>query len=95
VIALALWVAEYYACGAGDAIAVAMPPRALAGTRAAAFRTIRVAHLTVRGHEIAAGGPPADAVVAAVNGRRSSCWHPRRKASTPRRWRGEGSLPGP
>jgi primosomal protein N' (replication factor Y) len=62
VIALALWVAEYYACGAGDAIAVAMPPRALAGARAAAFRTIRVAHLTVRGHESNAAGQAADAV---------------------------------
>ena len=30
VISLALWVAEYYACGAGDAIGAALPPRALA-----------------------------------------------------------------
>ena len=28
VIALATWVAEYYACGIGEAIAAAMPPRA-------------------------------------------------------------------
>ena len=28
VVKLALWVAEYYACGAGEAIAAAMPPRA-------------------------------------------------------------------
>ena len=28
VVALASWVAEYYACGAGDALAAAMPPRA-------------------------------------------------------------------
>ena len=28
VVALALWVAEYYACGPGEAIAAAMPPRA-------------------------------------------------------------------
>jgi primosomal protein N' (replication factor Y) len=28
VVALAMWVAEYYACGTGEAIAAAMPPRA-------------------------------------------------------------------
>ncbi|HZB25111.1 MAG TPA: hypothetical protein VE379_03185, partial [Vicinamibacterales bacterium] len=28
VVRLALWVAEYYACGAGEALATAMPPRA-------------------------------------------------------------------
>ena len=28
VVSLALWTAEYYACGAGEAIAAAMPPRA-------------------------------------------------------------------
>ena len=28
VVRLALWVAEYYACGAGDALGAAMPPRA-------------------------------------------------------------------
>ena len=28
VVALAAWVAEYYACGVGEAIATAMPPRA-------------------------------------------------------------------
>jgi hypothetical protein len=27
-VSLALWVAEYYACGAGEAIGAAMPPRA-------------------------------------------------------------------
>ena len=122
VVSLAMWVAEYYACGAGDAVAAAMPPRAwmeserharitdtgharlllergarrqlldalqadkpvrvdalAAGRRgahdallalerdgliaitqpivgsAAAFRTIRVAHLTAQGHDVAAG----------------------------------------
>src|SRR5690348_278235 len=29
VVSLALWVAEYYASGAGDAVEAAMPPRAL------------------------------------------------------------------
>src|SRR5687768_8155638 len=28
VVALAMWVADYYACGVGEAIATAMPPRA-------------------------------------------------------------------
>ena len=28
IVSLALWVAEYYACGAGEAIGAAMPPRA-------------------------------------------------------------------
>jgi primosomal protein N' (replication factor Y) (superfamily II helicase) len=45
VIALARWVAEYYACGIGEAIATAMPPRS------AAHRTVRVANLTAQGHE--------------------------------------------
>ncbi len=44
VLDLALWVAEYYACGVGDAIAAAMPPDH-------AHRTIRVASLTAQGHE--------------------------------------------
>ena len=118
IVTLASWVAEYYACGAGEAISAAMPPRAwieserharitdlgharllqergarraileqlaadkilkvdsLAGGRgahaalltlegdglvtitrplvgnASAFRTVRVAHLTARGHEV-------------------------------------------
>ena len=46
VIALARWVAEYYACGIGEAIATAMPPRS------AGHRTVRVASLTAQGHEI-------------------------------------------
>jgi primosomal protein N' (replication factor Y) len=130
VVSLALWVADYYACGAGEAIGAAMPPRAWieserhavitengharmllergarreileqlaigkplrvdtligegGGTRgavvglerdglltitrplvgtASAFRTVRVAHLTAQGHEIAgraAAGEDAD-----------------------------------
>ena len=44
VVDLALWVAEYYACGAGDALAAAMPP-------ARAHKTIRIASLTAQGHE--------------------------------------------
>ena len=45
VVALAKWVAEYYACGIGEAIATAMPPRS------AAHRTVRVASLTAQGQE--------------------------------------------
>jgi primosomal protein N' (replication factor Y) (superfamily II helicase) len=55
VVALAQWVADYYACGAGDAIGAAVPPRALDASRPSAFRTVRVAHLTAQGHEISAG----------------------------------------
>ena len=48
VIHLATWVAEYYACGIGEALATAMPPLAAsteptAGTPATAFKTIRIA----------------------------------------------------
>ena len=45
VVDLALWVGEYYASGAGDALAIAMPPAARGGARTS-FRTIRVAELT-------------------------------------------------
>jgi primosomal protein N' (replication factor Y) len=66
VVALAQWVADYYACGAGDAIGAAVPPRALDATRQSAFRTVRVAHLTAQGHEISAG----DQLAAVVTGER-------------------------
>ena len=52
IIALAQWVAEYYACGAGDAIGAALPPRALVVGRPSGFRTVRVAHLTAQGHDV-------------------------------------------
>ena len=55
VIALAQWVAEYYACGAGDAISAAMPPRAWEVGRPSPFRTVRVAHLTAQGHDTRSG----------------------------------------
>ena len=48
VLDLALWVAEYYACGAGDAIAAAMPPQAV---RASRHKTISIAAITARGRE--------------------------------------------
>ena len=49
VIDLALWVAEYYACGAGDAVAAAMPPQSRG--RASAHKTIRVAAITLLGRD--------------------------------------------
>ena len=66
VVTLAQWVADYYACGAGDAIGAAVPPRALDATRPSAFRTVRVAHLTAQGHEISAG----DQLAGVVSGER-------------------------
>ena len=61
VLKLALWVAEYYACGPGDALAAAMPPfawvRGTRGTqRASAFKTERVAGLTTEGRDAATCG---------------------------------------
>jgi primosomal protein N' (replication factor Y) len=55
VLRLLSWVAEYYACGVGEALAAAMPPLALrkGGAAASAFRTRRVAMLTAQGLEIA------------------------------------------
>ncbi len=44
VVDLALWVAEYYACGAGDALAAAVPSTQ-------AYKTIRIASLTAQGHD--------------------------------------------
>jgi primosomal protein N' (replication factor Y) len=43
VVALAQWVAEYYACGIGDAVAAAMPPRAWVESR-------RYARISDAGH---------------------------------------------
>ncbi len=59
VVRLATWVADYYACGIGSALAAAMPPMAVAGPaggRPRGFRTVRVASLTVQGLEIARPG---------------------------------------
>jgi primosomal protein N' (replication factor Y) len=50
VVDLALWVAEYYACGGGDALAAAFP---LTRTR----KTIRIATLTAQGHDVRRAGP--------------------------------------
>ncbi|RPI54153.1 MAG: primosomal protein N' [Acidobacteria bacterium] len=45
VVDLALWVAEYYACGAGDALAAAVPSTQ-------AHKTIRIASVTAQGHDL-------------------------------------------
>ena len=57
VVDLALWVAEYYACGAGDALAAAVPSTQ-------AHKTIRIAVLTAQGHDqnIATKGRQKEAV---------------------------------
>jgi primosomal protein N' (replication factor Y) (superfamily II helicase) len=60
IVRLASWVAGYYACGIGEAIAAAMPPRATG--RASAFRTLRMAALTAQGIEVAEDGPSAAAI---------------------------------
>jgi len=57
VVDLALWVAEYYACGAGDALAAAVPSTQ-------SYRTIRLATLTAQGHDdtLSLGGRQKEAV---------------------------------
>lgn len=65
VLALTAWVAEYYGCGAGDAVAAAMPPFAWTRRPATArragsgFRTVRTVRLTAAGDRMARTGPPA------------------------------------
>ena len=44
VVDLALWVSEYYACGAGDALAAAVPSTQ-------SHKTVRIATLTAQGHD--------------------------------------------
>ena len=57
VIDLALWVAEYYACGPGESLAAAMPPFALtASGRDGGFRKERVVRLTSAGHDALLAG---------------------------------------
>jgi primosomal protein N' (replication factor Y) len=51
VLTLVDWTAEYYASGIGAALAAAMPPRAWEG-KASTFKTVRVATLTTKGHEL-------------------------------------------
>ena len=52
VLRLALWVADYYICGAGEAVAAVLPPlasRARGAVGAGGFRTDRVARITTDG----------------------------------------------
>tara|TARA_B100001123_G_scaffold352041_1_gene403324 strand:+ start:14812 stop:17049 length:2238 start_codon:yes stop_codon:yes gene_type:complete len=53
ILKLALWVAEYYACGPGDAVGTVLPPlmwgRTAVQRRKSTFKTIRVANLTKEG----------------------------------------------
>ena len=58
VVDLALWVAEYYACGPGESIAAAMPPLALSasGSSGGGFRTERVVRLTGTGRDALVAG---------------------------------------
>ena len=57
VIDLALWVAEYYACGPGEALAAAMPPLAMtASGRDGGFRKERVVRITPAGHDALLAG---------------------------------------
>ena len=66
VLDLALWIAEYYTCGPGDAVAAAMPPfawskRGLSSARVSAFKTERVVHLTDDGRRVVTGQAPPPA----------------------------------
>ena len=56
VVHLALWVAEYYACGPGESLAAAMPPLALSAPGRGGFRTERVVRLTTPGRDALLSG---------------------------------------
>lgn len=63
VLDLSLWVTKYYACGPGDAVAAAMPPHAwsrkgLTSPQRSAFKTERVARLTMEGRRVETGQRP-------------------------------------
>lgn len=64
VLDLALWVADYYGCGPGDAVGAAMPPfawlrNAAADRPAGRFKTMRVVRLTDEGRQTVERGLPA------------------------------------
>jgi primosomal protein N' (replication factor Y) (superfamily II helicase) len=64
VMTLASWVAEYYACGIGEALATAMPPLSTSQEPAtdrarSSFKTIRIAHLTAQGQDVKIDAPGA------------------------------------
>jgi primosomal protein N' (replication factor Y) len=55
IVELARWTADYYAAGPGDTITAVLPPKARGG-RADAHKTVRMAAITVAGHEALAAG---------------------------------------
>ena len=57
VVDLALWVADYYACGPGESLAAAMPPLALSASEGGGgFRTQRVVRVTAAGRDALLAG---------------------------------------
>ena len=66
-IALARWVAEYYAAGPGETLALTLPP--VARGRDHAFKTTRIAELTPAGRAAAAATPRQQAALAALAAR--------------------------
>ncbi len=66
-IALARWVAEYYAAGPGETLALTLPP--VARGRDHAFKTTRIAELTASGRAAADATPRQRAALAAIAAR--------------------------
>ncbi len=69
VLRLALWVADYYLCGAGEAVSAALPPlssRAPGAAGPAGFRTDRLARITSDGLAVLRVEAPAAADPASV-----------------------------
>ena len=88
-IALARWVAEYYAAGPGETLALTLPP--VARGRDHAFKTTRIAELTPAGRAAAEATPRQRAALAA-DARRSPRWPPRAcPRPSSRRWRRRAS----
>lgn len=67
IVDLALWVADYYACGPGDVLTMAMPPSARRG-ETDGFRTARVVSLTEAGRAATPKGARQKALLAALAG---------------------------
>lgn len=65
VVDLALWVGEYYACGPGDVLTMAMPPAARRGD-ASAFRTVAAVTLTDLGRQTTPRGAKQRALLDAL-----------------------------
>jgi primosomal protein N' (replication factor Y) (superfamily II helicase) len=65
IVDLALWVAEYYACGPGDVLTMAMPPQARRG-EATSFKTAAFVRLSDAGRAAAPRGERQQALLAAL-----------------------------